>query len=85
MPCYSATCYSLQKKRLRKEKKELNELLESMVEPAEDDDEDGNIPTTFAYGIALATLSNKRCGSREKPINRVQQNLVVRLLGRHME
>ena len=51
----------------------MDELLESIVEPAEDDGEDGNILSTVAYRVAFATLSNKRCGPREKPIDRAQQ------------
>ena len=39
-----------------------------------DDGEDAeDITGTIAYGTALATMSNKRCGPRGKPINRAQQ------------
>ena len=37
------------KKRVRKEKEELDELLESIVEPAEDNGKDENILSTVAY------------------------------------
>ena len=61
------------KNRVREEKEELDELLEFIVEPAEDDGEDGNILSTVPHGVALATLLNKRCCPREKTTDRAQQ------------
>ena len=53
---------------------DFDSLYDSLKEPDDvDDAEDGDIMGTIAHGTALATMSNKRCGPRGKPINRDQQ------------
>ena len=62
------------RKRQKKEMDDFDNLYDSLKEPDDVDDvEDGDIMGTIAYGTALATMSNKRCGPRGKPINRDQQ------------
>ena len=50
-------------------------MYQSLEEPVEviDDSEDDDIMWTIAYGVALGTNSNKRCGPRGKPIDRTPQ------------
>ena len=62
------------RKRQKKEMDDFDNLYDSLKEPDDVDDvEDGDIMGTIAHGTALATMSNKRCGPRGKPINRDQQ------------
>ena len=63
------------RKRRRKEQDEFDAMYQSFEEPAEviDDGEDDDIMGTIAYGVAVGTNSNKRCGPRGKPIDRTPQ------------
>ena len=63
------------RKRRRKEKDEFDDMYQTFEESVEviHDGEDDDIMGTIAYGMALGTTSNKRCGPRGKPIDRTPQ------------